>query len=103
MANQLSTVSVQEFMRSNNFISVVKLVRENANGYPYVTFITADNKAENIYFSKNASAMTATGETIARGFFSPFMIGYTTNAEGESRTKLVSQGESNRITAEDLF
>lgn len=103
MANQLSTVSVQEFMKSNNFISVVKIVRENANGYAYITFITEGNKAENIYFSKNASILVNAGETIAMGFFTPFMIGFTTNANGEKRTKLIAQGESNRITAEDLF
>ena len=103
MADKLNTIGVQEFMKFNNFISVVKAVRENANAYPYVTFITADNKAENVYFSKNASTLVNAGKTIARGFFDPFMIGYTTNANGEERIKLVAQGESLRITAEDLF
>lgn len=103
MANAIETIAVQEFMKSNNFVSVVKMVRSNTNQYLYVTFITADNKAENVYFSKNAAEMTAKGEIIARGFFTPFMIGFTTNANGEKRTKLIAQGESNRITAEDLF
>jgi hypothetical protein len=103
MADVLSTIGVQDFMKMNLFTSVVKVVRENANNYPYITFITGDNVAENIYFSKNASTLVGAGETIARGFFDPFMIGYVTNANGEKRTKLVSQGESNRITADDLF
>lgn len=103
MADSINIVSVQEFMKLNGFISVVKLVRTNVSKYPYITFITAENTAENIYFSINAAKQVAEGEVIARGFFEPFRIAFVVNADGQPRTKLVSQGESNRITVDDLF
>ena len=99
----LSSITVQAFMQSRGFVSVVRTVKENKNGYPFVTFIDAANVAENIYFSKNASALVTAGTEIARGFFTPFMVAETTNAEGEKRMKLVAQGESMRVAATDLF
>jgi len=102
-SSTLATTSVQEFMLSKDFTSLVKRVRANSNGYPYITFINSKNEAENIYFSKNASNLVADGEEIAKGFFNPFRIAVTTNALGEERTKLVSQGEGMRTSIEDLF
>lgn len=100
---KLSTLTILAFMNAQGFTSCVKEVRTNANGYPYITFINDENVAENIYFSKNASKLVTTGTAIARGFFTPFMAAQTTNAEGELRWKIVSQGESNRASIEDLF
>ena len=100
---KLQTISVREFMTQQGFVSCVKAIRTNSNSYPYVTFINADNVAENIYFSKNASKMVGAGDVIQKGFFAPFMVAQTTNAEGELRWKIVSMGEGNRIDKEDLF
>jgi len=100
---KLATVSILDFMNSQGFVSCVKAVRTNSNTYPYITFLTADNVAENVYFSKNASKLVGAGDVIAKGFFTPFMAAETTNAEGEKRWKIVSQGESNRVSIEDLF
>ena len=102
-SSTLATISVQEFMEQRGFTSVVKTVRTNSNAYPYLTFINANNEAENIYFSKNASVLVTPGESIEKGFFNPFRVAITTNALGESRTKLVSQGDSQRAGIEDLF
>ena len=99
----METKDVKSFMISSGFVSVVKTVRTNSNGYPYITFLTADNKAENVYFSKNAATMVASGDVIARGFFEPFRVAEVANADGEVRTKLVAQGDSLRANLEDLF
>lgn len=98
----LKVQPVKEFMGERNFVSVHKTVRENANGYPYVTFIDKDNKAENIYFSKSESDKHQAGNEIAKGFFDKLQIAETENAEGEKRMKLVGTG-SLRVTVEDLF
>jgi hypothetical protein len=104
MADVLSTISVQEFMKSNDFVSVVKIVRVSVeNKYPYITFMNSKNIATNIYFSRNAGKLVAEGEIIAKGFFNPFRIAETINKDGIAIMKLVSMGESMRITAEDLF
>ena len=98
----LKVQSVRDFMLERKFVSVHKTVRENANGYPYVTFIDKDNKAENVYFSKSESNNYSAGKEIAKGFFDKLQIGETENAEGEKRMKLVGTG-SLRVTMEDLF
>lgn len=102
-ANQIETVSVKDFMLSSGYVQVVKTVRVNTNGYPYVTFIDENNVAMNIYFSKNASKLVAEGSAIERGFFNPFRVAETTNASGEKRMKIVGMGEGMRLSVEDLF
>ena len=96
----LVTKPVKEFMKDSQFTSVNRTVRENSNGYPYITFLKANNEAENIYFSKNSAIGMTAGLEIGKGFFEPFAIGITTNAAGEQRTKLVSVA---RLDVADLF
>lgn len=103
MAEKLNTISVKEFMISAGFVEIVKTVRVNQNGYPYVTFITTSNEAENIYFSRNAAKLVDEGSVIEKGFFNPFRIAEVTNNAGEKRIKLVGMGESLRTSIEDLF
>lgn len=102
VSQDLERISVRDWMLSNGFTQVSKAVNVNTNGYPFVTFISATNVAENVYFSKGAAEMVGEGESIARGFFEPFMIAEVTNANGETRTKLVRKTEG-RLDLEDLF
>ena len=95
----MKVISIKEFCQANKFASVAKCVRENINGYAFITFITADNKAENVYFSKNA--IVTAGEVINKDFLSAYQIAEVANAEGEIRMKLISNSE--RIDIADLF
>lgn len=61
------------------------------------------NKAENIYFSKGAAESVKAGDSIAKGFFAPFIIVEATNANDEKRIKIARLGDSNRMEAADLF
>ena len=103
MENSIETIGVKEFMLSSGFVQVVKVVRVNANNYPYVTFVDDKNVATNIYFSRNASKLVAEGQAIEKGFFNPFRIAETTNATGEKRIKLVGMGEGLRLGVDELF
>lgn len=103
ITNPLVTLSVQDFMKANNFTQVHNEVRENTNKYPYVTFINNKNEAENIYFSKGAAESVKAGDAIAKGFFAPFIIVEATNAQDEKRIKIARAGDSNRMEAADLF
>lgn len=95
----METATVKEFAKEKGFVQVVPVVRKNTNGYPYMTFIDAENKAENIYFSKNASKLVTVGAVLDKGLASKLSIGYTKNAEGEVRIKLISNGERESIDA----
>lgn len=86
----LKTLSLKDFCTSKGFTQVAPVVRTNTNGYPYITFIDASNKAENVYFSKTTSQGVAEGTPVDKALLSSLQVGITTNAAGEERIKLVS-------------
>lgn len=60
-------ITVKNFMLKEGYNAFFKSVRENANGYPYITFIRQGPKgteAENLYFSKNFSDSVAEGTDV---------------------------------------
>ena len=105
VTNDLKVITVKQFCAENNFVQVNNEVKTNVNGYPFVTFINKDNKAENIYFSKEESLNHKDGDpiSVSDGFFDELQIAYTKNAEGEERIKLVGPGSSMRESLDDLM
>jgi len=97
----LKTLTVKELCAQKNFVSVAPSVRINENGYPFITFIDKDNKAENVYFSKAASEQVAEGTIVDKALLSKHQIGITTNAAGEERIKLISN--SDRVDISSLL
>lgn len=96
---ELVTLTVKDFCAQKGITGYVPVVRENENGYPYITFMNKENKAENIYFSKNTSKGVALGMPVTKSMMSNYQIGITTNAKGEERVKLVTK----RADISDLF
>lgn len=97
----METISIQEFVTSNNFTSINECIRVNINGYPFVTFINADNVAENVYFSKSESEKVIEGTVITMEMLKSWSIATTTNAAGELRMKIVGAGK--RLSLASLF
>lgn len=99
----MKTLSIQEFAQAGGFVQIAKNVRTNVNGYPFLTFITKDNVAENIYFSKAMSKKISGDETVDKELITRLglVIVEATNAEGEIRMKL--SGNSERVSIADLF
>ncbi len=97
----MNTQSFKEFTSSKEFVSVVPKIRVNTHGYPFVTLINKENKAENIYFSKSASASLKADEAITKGFFDKYQVADTVNAQGEARVKFI--GNSERVSIEELL
>lgn len=93
--------TIKEFVKSQGFTQIASHVRVNTNGYPFVTFIKADNVAENIYFSKNAALLVDKGAAVTKELLSGFQIGATENAAGEVRIKLISNSE--RLSLDSLL
>lgn len=94
-------MSIADFCKSRKLTEIVPKVRMNANGYPYVTFINADNVAENIYFTKNASG-TVEEDMDLRIIAKDLQIVFVVNSDGEERVKL-SRKSTSRLSIEDLF
>ena len=85
--------TIKEFVTFKGFKQLSPKVRTNTNGYPFITFIDATNKAENVYFSKSASKLVSDDLVITKELLSTLSIGYTTNEKGEARIKLISNSE----------
>ena len=100
-AKALESISVLEFMRDNAFTQFNKNVGKNVNDYPFVTFITEENKAENVYFSIGASAtVDPDTDVVDAKFLNKFVVVETTNADGETRIKLARKGGNRGSIAE---
>lgn len=97
------TYTLKEYVTMKGFTQIAKAVRENTNGYPFITFISADNKAENVYFSINAAETVAAGEIVTAEMLQSLQVVETQNAQGEQRTKLSLKGESARFDLADLL
>lgn len=93
--------TIKEFAKAKGFVQLALQVRTNTNGYPYITFINAENVAENVYFSKDAGAKVTAGQIIDAAMVTTHQIGLATNAAGEVRYKII--GNSDRIDLTDLF
>ena len=85
-------------LEANKFTDVIPSVRTNANGYPFLTFMTADNKATNVYFSKS---MQLEAGTVDIAFLRGLKACETANAAGELRWKL-TDAAGNRVSLADL-
>ena len=103
VATELKVISVLDYFKQMNVVSVVNHVRVNANGYPYVTLMDNANVAHNTYLSKGASANVVAGEVVNKEFLAKFSIGFATNAVGEERIKFVRADVGNRVSINDLF
>ena len=89
----METQSIKQFCNSKGFTQLTPSIRMNANGYPFLTFIDANNVAENVYFSKNAAKSVAVGQALSKELLSQWQIASTINADGELRIKIISNSE----------
>lgn len=84
-----------------NFAQIIPVVRRNRNGYAFLTFTSASNEAENIYFSKTMSDSLTEGEKVSIDFLRSLKACNTVNTAGESRWKLTDSA-GNRVDASAL-
>lgn len=97
----METIKLQDYCAEQGFVQIAKVVRANVNGYVFITFIRADNTAENIYVSKAGSASITVGQAVDKALLRPLSIAITKNAAGETRVKLCTNSE--RIDLADLW
>lgn len=85
--------TIKEFCIAKSFVQLGKSIRTNNNGYPFITFIDKDNKAENIYFSKAAGESVGAGQPVTKDLLATLQVATTQNADGETRIKLISNSD----------
>lgn len=100
--DKLVTESIKSFANNQGFTQIHSTIRTNTNGYNYMTFIDADNKAENVYFSKNSSSTVKAGQTVTKELLADLVVAHVKNAEGESRIK-ITRKSTTRIDLADML
>lgn len=98
----MKTATIKDFCAERGFTQLGNnnSVGITVKGVTFVTFINAENVAENIHFSKGSTAVA--GEAVTKELLEGYQIVYTTNAQGEHRIKLGRKG-GNRVLLTDLF
>lgn len=96
--------TLQSFMVAQGITAVAPTIRQNTNGYPFITVLrgSGPDSAENIYFSIKASAEVAEGQAL-KSIAKDLYVVDTLNKAGESRTKLCFAGESSYLSVAELF
>ena len=97
------TLSLKDFCTEKGFVEIKPLIGKNVNGYPFITFITGSNAAENVYFSKNAAEIVPVDNKISKELFSKLMVTFLVNEDGEERIKLSLKNETNRVSIDSFF
>lgn len=89
----MQVATIKEFVAQKGYTQVVPKVRSNVNGYPFITLINSKNEAENIYFSKAASADLTVDQDVTKDMFKSYQIAFVKNEAGEERIKIISNSE----------
>jgi hypothetical protein len=98
-AKILSRAAIREFVDAEGYQEVNKEVRTNTNGYPFVTFINAENEAENIYFSKEQAKLVHEGQNSLEAIRGKNILEIEYE-NGDIRLKISGAGE--RLSLGDL-
>lgn len=100
---ELLSLSLLAFIQQEEFTQLAtKKIRKNENGYPFLTFINANNEATNVYFSKNEAEKLKNMDEVDDDYLMKLQVAHTENAEGEKRWKLTT-GNSERVELLDLL
>jgi len=91
----MQTIEFKRLFKAAN-LKNFSVLRVNTNGYPFVTVMNANNRATNLYFSKNASGLVldtfGEGKSV-KNYLQSASVVKTENEAGEMRYKITSQGE----------
>ena len=93
--------TLKSYCVEQGFTAVSPSIRENANGYPFITLLKGKD-AENIYFGVEASSEVSAG-TPTTEVFAKLYVTTVENKDGESRVKLTfKEGKSTYLDIADL-
>ena len=103
--SEIIKTPLSALVRSRKIAAISKL-HFNTNGYPFVTLLTKDSKAQNVYFGIKSSQVIGgnygEGDTIIKELVNADIV-QTENAQGEIRYKISLPGESNYSSETEMM
>ncbi len=103
MSNTNQFQSIADFAKANNITQIAKIVRINANKYSFLTFITDDNKAINVYFGSSIGNEYLEDMPVTREMLADLQIYHYVADDNTQRMRLVRKGETLRVSIADLL
>jgi len=91
-ATKLRTVSIKAYVAERGYARISSTVLETVNNIPYIMFTTSEGVSDVVCFSKRTAEGVSVGTPVTKELLGSLDIGFTTNASGEERVKLVTKG-----------
>lgn len=96
---ELNIIPASQWLKDNNIVGMDAAVSVNTNGYPFVGFTNKAGVRENIYFSVNSAKYFSEEDVFDTAeaqlaFLRSISFADTTNAQGETRTKMFMAKET---------
>lgn len=86
----MEQISMRELVK-RGVVRNLSVLRENTNGYPFITLLNKKGEAQNIYFGQKSAVLIKdnfeVGQSVVAALKDATVI-KSTNAEGETRYKL---------------
>ena len=101
MENSLKKQTLKSIAKAGLFSAISK-VRENSNGYKFVTF-TKGQAATNLYFGIKSADKVVVGENVNIEMLKTAEVVLAVNEDGEERLKLSLGGVSEYTNVESIF
>lgn len=87
-----SFLSLREFVANYQITEIVPEVRENSNGYTFVTFVNHKNNAENVYFGSSIAKDYSAGMPITKDLLDKLQVYEYLRDDGKQGLRLVRKG-----------
>ena len=96
---ELNIIPASQWLKDNGIVGMDAAVSVNTNGYPFVGFTNKAGVRENIYFSVNSAKYFSEEDVFDTAeaqlaFLRSISFADTTNAQGETRTKMFMAKET---------
>lgn len=96
---ELNIIPASQWLKDNDIVGMDAAVSVNTNGYPFVGFTNKAGVRENIYFSVNSAKYFSEEDVFDTAeaqlaFLRSISFADTTNAQGETRTKMFMAKET---------
>ena len=86
----MEQISLRDLVKQGG-VRTISVLRENTNGYPFVTFLNSKGEAQNVYFGQKSAVLIKDNFEVEKPVIQALKeatVIKTKNAEGEIRYKL---------------
>lgn len=97
-------LSLREFVANYAITEIIPEIRENSNGYSFITFVNDRNDAENVYFGSSIAKDYSAGTPVTRAMLDRLQIYQYAREDGKQGLRLVRKaGNESKVSIDTLL